>query len=72
MLAHFVNGSGSYIKRALFNITLYNYSDEIIDIQQVSINNLGPNESRPVKKFFECPNKDDIKDIDLKFITILK
>ena len=72
LLAYFVNRSESYIKKAGFSIVLYNYLDEIIDVYQFSINSLGPGESRPIKMFFECPSKDDINDVEVKFITVLE
>ncbi len=72
LLAHFYNGSQTSIKVAKFGIYLYDFSNSLIDIRYFTINNIEPNESRPLKLFFECADKNDIDEVVLKFIYIVE
>lgn len=72
LLAHFYNGSQTSIKSARFGIYLYSFSNQLIDIRYFKISNIEPEESRPIKIFFECSDKNDIDEVVLKFITILE
>lgn len=72
LLANFVNGSETFIHRAVFSVTIYRYTDEILDTQSFIINNIEPEESRPIKLFFSCPNKDEISETTLRFVQIVE
>lgn len=72
LLGEFVNGSASFIKKAQFSITIYGDNDGIIDIASFSINNIQPDEKRPIKLFFECNDAESIQRHELRYISTLQ
>lgn len=72
LLAELVNGTTSFIKKAIFSVVIYNYDEKIIDKAQFTVTNINPRETRPIELFFDCPSKDRIFDIKIKFVQVLE